>query len=65
MLDLLGLQGRDWKLSSTPILRKIAVVDLDMVPKVWIYLFYHTLHTNWSDYELITMSDIGVYLLLI
>lgn len=45
-MDHLALEGRDWQLASTPIPRKLAVVDLDVIPKVWTYFLHHTLDTN-------------------
>lgn len=63
MLDLLEHQGRDWQQSSTHILRNIAVVDLNGVPKEWTYFLHHTLDTNWNNSELITMKALLWYLL--
>lgn len=40
------------------------MVDLDAVPKAWTYFLHHTLNTNRSDFELIIMRGLELYLLL-
>lgn len=64
ILNHLALEGRTWQPTSTLIPRKIALVDLDEVPKVWIYFLHHTLDTNWSGSELVTMRVLALYLML-
>lgn len=61
MLGHLALEREDWKPASTPILRNIAVLDLDDVLKAWKYFFYHT---NRSGSKLITMKALALFLLL-
>lgn len=64
MLDRLELEGRDWKPVSTPISKKLVVVDMDDVPKAWTYFMHYTLDTNRSGSKLITMRALALYYLL-
>lgn len=63
-MDHLALEGRDWQLVSTLIPRKLPVVNLDVVSKVWTYFLCHTLDTNQSGSKLITLRAMAFYLLL-
>lgn len=64
MLDRLALEGRDRQPASTPIPRKLAVMDLDTVSKAWTYVLPHTMDTIRSGSKLITMRALALYYLL-